>query len=299
MKVLGDISRARNRALETNDRVTSTPKHFAGYEVPHNGNDRAAANTSMRDLRESLLPPLEVTLQAGGGMVMVNSGSVNGVPAHASSWLLSTVLREEYGFEGVILTDWNDISRLITIHEFFPDSTQGRKMAIETVIDAGVDMAMLGSAISPGQFVDWVDELVDEGRISEDRIDESVRRILRLKEDLGLFDEPYADESLVTDLVGNDQSVELSTDIARESMVLLKNDPVTEGSKPALPLSSDEDLLVTGPGVDPSTGIETRILMQYGGWTLGWQGIEDGSLSEDGPRPAGPSMVEALRPPRR
>lgn len=297
-KVLGDISAARNRALETNDRVTATPKHFAGYEVPYNGNDRAAVNTSLRDLRETLFPPFEVTLREGGGMVMVNSGSVNGVPAHASSWLLTDVLRGEYDFEGVILTDWNDLYRMIDIHELFPDSTEGKKMAVKAAIEAGVDMAMLGGGndgrpLDPVQFVTFVEELVNSGDLSEGRIDESVRRILELKRDLGLFADPYADESQVGELVGNDESVQMSTDIAKESMVLLKNDPVTEGGDPALPLSGDENLLVTGPGVSPS-GIENRILMQYGGWTLGWQGIEDGGLSEGGPRPAGTTMMAEL-----
>lgn len=293
-KVLADISRARNRALETNDRVTATPKHFAGYEVPVNGNDRAAANTSMRDLRETLLPPFEVTLEEGGGMVMVNSGSVNGVPAHASHWLLTTFLREEYGFEGVTLSDWNDLYRMIDIHEMFPDTEDGKRMAVETAIEAGVDMVMLGGGgVSPAQFVTFVEELVEDGDLSEDRIDEAVRRILELKRDLGLFEEPYTDESRVTDLVGNDESVRTSTQLARESMVLLKNESVAEGGEPALPLSGDENLLVTGPGVDPN-GLENRVLMQHGGWTLGWQGIESGGLSEDGPRPAGKTMMDVL-----
>lgn len=298
-KVLGDISRARNRAIEGHDRVTATPKHFAGYEIPYNGNDRSPVNTSMRDLRETLLPPFEVTLEEGAGMVMVNSGSVNGVPAHVSRWLLTDLLRGEYGFEGVILTDWNDLYRLIDIHDLFPDTRAGKKMAVQATIEAGVDMAMLGGGnegrpLDPREFVTYVEELVESGDLREQRVDESVHRILELKQDLGLFEEPYADESLVADLVGNDESVELSTDLARESLVLLKNDPLTEDGEPVLPLAGDEDLLVTGPGVDPETGIENRILMQYGGWTLGWQGIEGGSLTEDGPRPAGETMIEAL-----
>jgi len=297
-KLLGDVSLARRRALESNDRVTSTVKHFAGYEAPHNGNDRAAAETSLRDLRETLLPPFEVALDEGAGMVMVNSGSVNGVPAHASHWLLTEVLREEYGFEGVTLTDWNDLYRMISLHNYFPDTREGKKMATKAAIEAGVDMAMLGStnedSVTPGQFVTFVEELVAEGELSGDRIDESVRRILELKEDLGLFEDPYADESQVAGLVGNDESLSMATDLARESMVLLKNEPATERGDPILPLSGDESVLVTGPGVDPETGIENRILMQHGGWTLGWQGIEGGSLSEDGPRPAGSTMVEEL-----
>ncbi len=294
-KLLADVSAARTRALESNDRVTSTVKHFAGYEVPHNGNDRAAANTSMRDLRETLLPPFEVAIDEGPGMVMVNSGSVNGVPAHVSHWLLTEVLREEYGFDGVVLSDWNDLFRLIDIHEYLPNTEDGRRAAVRAAIEAGLDMAMLGGGgLTPPEFVSHVEDLVASGELAEERIDESVRRILRLKRDLGLFEDPYVDPSEAASLVGNDESLSIATTLARESMVLLKNDAVAEDGDPALPLSGDEDLLVTGPGVDPETGIENRLLMQHGGWTLGWQGIESGSLSEDGPRPAGSTMVAEL-----
>ncbi|XRG95037.1 glycoside hydrolase family 3 N-terminal domain-containing protein (plasmid) [Haladaptatus sp. SPP-AMP-3] len=294
-KVLSDISAARTRALESNDRVTSTVKHFAGYEVPHNGNDRAAANVSMRDLRETLLPPFEVAIEEGPGMVMVNSGSVNGIPAHASRWLLTDVLRDEYDFDGVVISDWNDLFRMIDRHQYFPNTEDGRRSAVEAAIEAGLDMVMLGGGgLTPPEFIAHVRTLVSDGDLSEKRIDQSVRRILRLKRSLGLFENPYADSSDLTSLVGNDESMETATDLARESMVLLKNDPVTEGGSSALPLSGTENVLVTGPGVDPETGIENRILMQYGGWTLGWQGIEGGSLTDGGPRPTGTTMVAEL-----
>ncbi|ODR79515.1 beta-glucosidase, partial [Haladaptatus sp. W1] len=294
-KVLSDISAARTRALESNDRVTSTVKHFAGYEVPHNGNDRAAANVSMRDLRETLLPPFEVAIAEGPGMVMVNSGSVNGIPAHASRWLLTDVLREEYDFDGVVISDWNDLFRMIDRHQYFPNTEDGRRSAVEAAIEAGLDMVMLGGGgLTPPEFIAHVQTLVSNGDLSEKRIDQSVRRILQLKRSLGLFENPYADSSNLTSLVGNDESMEVATDLARESMVLLKNDPVTEGGPSALPLSGTENVLVTGPGIDPETGIENRILMQYGGWTLGWQGIEGGSLTDGGPRPTGTTMVAEL-----
>ena len=231
-KLLADVSAARTRALESNDRVTSTVKHFAGYEVPANGNDRAAADTSMHDLRETLLPPFEVAIEEGPGMIMVNSGSVNGVPAHSSYWLLTKLLREEYEFEGVALTDWNDLFRMIDIHELFPNTEEGRRSAVGAAIQAGIDMMMLGGgapSVAPTEFVSHVETLVDNGDLSEDRIDESVRRILQLKYDLGLFEEPYADPSEVSSLVGNDESMEMATDLARESMVLLKNESATDG----------------------------------------------------------------------
>ena len=293
-KLLADVSAARTRALESNSRVTSTVKHFAGYEVPVNGNDRAAANTSMRDLRETLLPPFEVAIEEGPGMIMVNSGSVNGVPAHSSYWLLTKLLREEYGFEGVALTDWNDLFRMIDIHELFPNTEEGRRSAVEAAIKAGIDMMMLGGNFTPTEFVSHVETLVDSGDLSEDRIDESVRRILQLKYDLGLFEEPYADPSEVSSLVGNDESMQMATDLARESMVLLKNESATDGGDPVLPLSGDENVLVTGPGVN-SDGIDNRIVMQHGGWTLGWQGIGNVSVSEGSALPAGSTMIEELQ----
>lgn len=294
-KLLTDVSAARTRALESNDRVTSTVKHFAGYEVPHNGNDRAAANTSMRDLRETLLPPFEVAIDEGPGMIMVNSGSVNGVPAHASHWLLTEVLRGEYGFDGVVLSDWNDLFRMIDIHEYFPDTDSGRRGAVRAAIEAGVDMVMMGpGGLTPPEFVSHVEQLVASGEVPEGRIDRSVRRVLELKRDLGLFDDPYVDPSETASLVGNEESMAAATDLARESMVLMKNEPAADGGDPVLPLSADADLLVTGPGINPDTGIENRILMQHGGWTLGWQGIEGGGLSEGGPRPAGSTAIEEL-----
>jgi len=278
-KLEGDVSRARARALEDDDRMTACVKHFGAYSIPNNGNDRAPASTSMRDLRTNLFPPYQEALESEPGTVMVNSGAVNGKPAHASHWLLTEVLRERYGYEGLILSDWDDINRLITNHDYAPDF----RTATKETINAGVDMYMIGNGgNSPGpvQFIDTVVSLVEDGEIPMERIDEAVRKVLELKVDLGLFEEPTVDESRIGGVLGGAQDA--SEQLAKESMVLLENDDGT------LPLSGDEDVLLTGPGVD-GNGNDTRALMQHGGWSLGWQGPSAG-----GPYPRQNLLVDEL-----
>ena len=130
------MSKARVRGLEEQDRVAVTVKHFGAYSVPENSNDRAHADASMRDLRTDLLSPYDVALDADPKTVMVNSGAVNGKPVHASSWLLETVLRRRFGFEGLLLSDYDDFNRLITNHDYVPDF----RAAVREAINAGVDV---------------------------------------------------------------------------------------------------------------------------------------------------------------
>jgi beta-glucosidase len=139
-KLTGDVSRARARGLEDDDRLTACVKHFGAYSIPNNGNDRAPASTSMRDLRTNLLPPYREALEAEPGSVMINSGAVNGKPAHASHWLLTDILRNRYGFEGVVLSDWDDLWRLVTNHDYAPDFRSATRQAI----NAGIDVYMIG-----------------------------------------------------------------------------------------------------------------------------------------------------------
>ena len=276
----GDISRVRARALEDDPRMAACVKHFAAYSVPNNGNDRAPASTSLRDLRTDLLPPYREALESEPKTVMVNSGAVNGKPAHASHWLLTDVLRERYGFDGVVLSDYDDLNRLITNHDYVSDFRTATKRAI----NAGVDMYMIGnggSAPGPGQYIDTLVSLVEAGEIPIERVDEAVRNILELKADLGLFGSPTVDESRIGSTLGGAQ--EASEQLAKESLVLLKNDG------DALPLSTSDSVLLTGPGVD-GNGNDTRALMQHGGWTLGWQGPAAG-----GPFPRQNLLVDELR----
>ena len=280
----GEVSKARVRGLESNDRLCSTVKHFAGYSIPENGNDRAHARTSMRDLRTNILPPYRTALEAEPATVMVNSGALNGKPAHASEWLLTQMLRERYGFDGVVISDYDDFYRMLTNHDY----TDSFRRAVKEGLNAGIDVYMIGNggeAPGPAEFIETTVSLVEDGELSEDRIDESVRRVLELKEELGLFEEPTVDESEISSVLGGGR--EESERLARESMVLLKNED-------ALPLEGSEDVLLTGPGYDPDLDIENRFLMRYGAWTLGWQGIEEGAPTEGGPRPRGETVHDAM-----
>lgn len=281
---LGEVSKARVRGLESNDRLCSTVKHFGAYSIPENGNDRAHARTSMRDLRTNLLPPYRRALEAEPATVMVNSGAVNGKPAHASEWLLTQMLRERYGFEGVVISDYDDFYRMLSNHDY----TDSFRRAVKEGLNAGVDMYMIGNggeAPGPAAFIETTVSLVEDGEVSMECIDESVRRILELKAELGLFEEPTVDESEIDSVLGGGQ--EESEQLARESMVLLKNDDV-------LPLSGSEDVLLAGPGYDPDLDLENRFLMRHGAWTLGWQGIEEGAPSDGGPLPRGETITETL-----
>lgn len=281
--LLGELGKARARGFEETDRIAATVKHFAGYGTPNTGKDRAHVRTSMRDLRTRQLPAYERALEEAT-TVMVNSGAVNGKPAHASQWLLTQVLRERYGFDGVVLSDWDDFLRLITNHEYLPDTDAGWRQAVKEGIEAGVDMHMCGGEVAPTDFIETTVDLVESGEISEARIDQSVRRILELKFELGLFEQPSVPEDRIGDLVGGAR--EVSEQLAKESLVLLQNED------DALPLEGTEQVLLTGPGVEDGT--PNRFLMQHGGWTLGWQGIEEGYPTEDGPRPRQSTIEGAL-----
>ncbi|MEY7850664.1 beta-glucosidase [Natrarchaeobius sp. A-rgal3] len=272
--LLGELGKARARGFERADRVAATVKHVGGYGTPNSGKDRGHARTSMRDLRTRQFPPYARTLEEAK-TVMVNSGAVNGKPAHSSRWLLTQYLRDRLGFDGVVVSDWDDFERKISNHQYLPDTDEGWRRAVREGLEAGIDVCMCGDETPPSAFIQTTVDLVERGEIAEERIDDSVRRILELKLNLGLFAEPYAPEDEIGDLVGG--AAETSERLATQSLVLLENE--TE----ALPLSGSEELLVTGPGVN--RGTENRFLMQHGGWTLGWQGVEDGDLSPGGPRP--------------
>ena len=292
-KLLGEVSKARIRGLESQNGFCSCLKHFGAYSVPDTGNDRGAATTSLRELRQQLLPPYRMALDAEPSTVMVNSGSINGVPAHASNWLLGRMLRDRYGFDGVVTTDYDDFHRVASNNGLVPENEDGFRQAVKLGINAGIDMYMIGNGatpLGPGLFIDLLVSLVENGEVPESRIDESVRRILELKSTLGLFKDPTPARD--TSVVGGGQTA--SQELARESLVLLKNDAPGDGSEPALPLSGDESVLLAGPGTDTYSGADSRFLMQHGGWTLGWQGVQEGYPSADGPRPRQTTISEGL-----
>ncbi|MEW9031834.1 MAG: glycoside hydrolase family 3 N-terminal domain-containing protein [Planifilum fimeticola] len=243
--------------LSSSDRVAASVKHYVGYSQPLNGEDRAPADLSLRTLREIFLPPFERAVQDGAETIMVNSGSVNGIPVHASEYLLKDVLRKELGFQGVVVSDWEDIIKLHTVHKIAPTY----KEAIRISINAGVDMSMV--PLDAEGFTKNLIELVKEKKVSEKRIDEAVSRILTLKFRLGLFENPYVDEKKAKEIIVDQADRELARRAATQSITLLKNE------KNLLPLKKDlSTVLVTGPSADNPAN-------QMGGWTIGWQGVEN------------------------
>lgn len=233
--------------------VAATAKHFVGYSQPLTGFDRQPADLSLRSLRMYHLPPFVAAMRAGVKTVMANSGSVNGVPVHASSYLLTEVLRHQLGFTGVVVSDWEDVRRLHTVHGV----AASYKEAIALAINAGVDMVM--EPFNAEEFARLLRELVAEGRVSEARINEAVRRILRLKFEVGLVADLSPLDPAQADAQVLGAHRELARQAARESIVLLKNDGI-------LPFSPElKRLAVVGPGAD-------SVAMLMGGWSIDWQG---------------------------
>lgn len=247
--------------------IASTLKHFYGYSMPLSGKDRTPAWIPERQLREYFLPPFERAINAGAKTIMVNSGELNGIPVHVNKKILHDLLRVELGFEGVILTDWEDIKYLVSRHKV----AKNYRNAVKLAIDAGIDMSMVPTDLEfPGILLD----LINEGEISEARIDESVRRILKLKLELGLFKEPIPKTSAFISEEGDDNNYTLQA--AEESITLLKNE------SEVLPVDLDSKILVTGPTAN-------SLLALNGGWSGTWQG-DDPKYSNS----ERPNVAEAL-----
>jgi beta-glucosidase len=233
-------------------RVAATVKHFAGYSESINGHDRAEAQLSVRYLQDMFLPSYAGAIDAGAGTVMVNSGSVNGIPATASHFLLTEELRNRLGFKGVVISDYGDVPALATTYHVAADLAGAAALAV----NAGVDMAML--PFNADQWQAAMTQDVQTGRISSGRINQAVRRILTLKFNLGLFDHPFVDANAANAAVTAGRDATLQA--ARESITLLRN----QGN--LLPLNSASRLVVTGPSADSMTN-------QLGGWSVSWQGV--------------------------
>lgn len=231
--------------------IATSMKHFMGYGVPWTGKDRTPAYISPADLREKHFAPFLASLQAGALTVMVNSASVNGVPMHANKEFLTGWLKEETGWDGVLITDWADINNLYTREMVAKD----KKDALRIAINAGIDMIMEPySCDACGYLV----ELVKEGKIPMSRIDDACRRVLRMKYRLDLFKNPTQKLKNYPKF-GGEEFAKLALEGATESMVLLKN----EGN--ILPLQHGKKILLTGPNAN-----QMRCL--NGGWSYTWQG---------------------------
>ena len=231
--------------------IATSMKHFMGYGVPWTGKDRTPAYISPANLREKHFAPFLAGLQAGALTVMVNSASVNGMPMHANKEILTGWLKEETGWDGVLITDWADINNLYTREMVAKD----KKDALRIAINAGIDMIMEPySCDACGYLV----ELVKEGKIPMSRIDDACRRVLRMKYRLDLFKNPTQKLKNYPKF-GGEEFAKLALEGATESMVLLKN----EGN--ILPLQHGKKILLTGPNANQMRCLD-------GGWSYTWQG---------------------------
>lgn len=233
------------------DRIATSVKHYMGYSQARTGKDRTPAYIPVSELREKCFAPFKACVEAGALTIMVNSGSVNGVPVHANKELLTVWLKEELGWDGMLITDWADINNLYTREHVAAD----KKEAIEIAINAGIDMAMEPYDLN---FCTLLKELVEEGRVPMSRIDDAVRRILRLKYRLGLFDTPVTNLKDYPEFASKAHA-ELAVRTAEESEVLLKN------KNNILPLKKGVKILVTGPNANSMRCLN-------GGWSYTWQG---------------------------
>ena len=208
-------------------------KHFVGYGAAEGGRDYNSTMISERSLRNTYFPAFKATAEAGAATLMTSFNEIDGIPSTGNKWLLKDILRDEWGWDGMVVTDWNSAGEMIA-HGFSRDL----KHTAEQAINAGVDMDMMSYG-----FIQYVEELVKEGKVSEEEIDRAVRNILKLKFELGLFENPYVDETASAKVDYAPEHLEAAKQCAVESAVLLKNNGV-------LPLSAARTILVTGPLAD-------------------------------------------------
>src|SRR5215203_673580 len=246
--------------VSAQDRVASSLKHYMGYSVPLTGRDRTPAWIPENYLREYFLPTFDAAVKAGARSVMVNSAEINGTPGHINRQILTDILRTELGFKGFVVSDWEDIKKLVTFWRIAPNEKEATRLAIM----AGIDMSMVPLDYS---FADHLIALVKEGAVPQSRIDEAVRRILRVKFELGLFEKPGPDAGLKSKFALPEYR-QVSLQAARESMTLLKN------TNNILPLAKTTKVLVTGPTSD-------SLISLNNGWTYVWQGSEESLYPKD------------------
>ncbi len=238
--------------------VATSLKHYMAYGAPFTGKDRTPAYVAPNMLREKYFEPFKAAIRAGALTVMVNSSSINGVPVHASYEYLTKWLKQDLNWDGMIVTDWADINNLYTREKVAKD----KKDAIRIAINAGIDMSMDPYSV---EFCILLKELVNEGKVSQARIDDAVRRILRLKYRIGLFDEPNTGGKDYGKF-GSEEYATAALRSAEETEILLKNDGI-------LPLAKGKKILLTGPNAN-----QMRCL--NGGWSYTWQGSKAEDLAE-------------------
>jgi len=234
--------------------VASCMKHYLGYSASRTGKDRTPIYLPEIELREYYLPQFREAVKAGASTIMINSSEINGEPVHSNKYLLTDVLRKELGFEGVIVTDWEDIKRLYNWHHV----ASSPREAVTMGVNAGIDMSMVPGDFS---FYDLLIEAVKKGEVKMSRIDDAVKRILLLKMKTGLFDNPYPEPAAATNF-GKPEYQTLALDAAHEAMTLLKNE------NNILPLPKNKKVLVAGPSAQSISALN-------GCWSYTWQGKEE------------------------
>ena len=243
----GDSNQVHNKT-----KIAACMKHFIGYHATISGKDRTPSYIPDHVLSEYHIPSFKAAIDAGAKTIMINSGIINGIPVHSSYKILTDLLRNRLGFEGVILTDWEDINKLHDRDKI----VSSKKEAIRLAINAGIDMSMVPYEYE--EFIDNLMELVNEGKVTMDRIDEAVSQILKLKFELDLFENPSTSPSDYNDFA-SEEFQGMAYQSAAEAITLLKN------NDNILPFERDKKILVVGPNAD-----NMRCL--NGAWTYSWQG---------------------------
>lgn len=242
-------------------KVASCMKHYMGYSFPLTGKDRTPAWIPENYLRDYFLPPFADAVKAGSPTLMINSSIVNGIPVHANHHFLTDILRKELHFKGIAVSDWEDIKKLYEVYHY----ASSEKEAVRIGVMAGVDMSMVPNDFS---FEKYLVELVKEGKVPMWRIDEAVKRILRVKFELGIFDHMYYPANDYPEF-GSKASQDFSQKMAEESITLLKN------KDQVLPLpKKNVKVLITGFGANSMEALN-------GGWTYTWQGHETDKYTQD------------------
>ncbi len=247
--------------LGSKDKIAACLKHYVGYSDPKTGKDRSNAWIPEHYLREYHLPCFKAGVDAGARTVMVNSAMINGIPTHINKHLLTDILKKEWGFSGLVVTDWQDIDNVYKRDKV----AASQKEALAMVINAGVDMAMI-----PYEYKEFFNDLialVKENKVSINRINDAVARILRVKYELNLFEQPTTSMNDYKSF-GSEAFTQKAFDVTAESIVLLKNE------NNILPLNASQKILVTGPNANSMRTLN-------GGWSYSWQGEKTEAFAQN------------------
>ncbi|AUX41537.1 beta-D-glucoside glucohydrolase [Sorangium cellulosum] len=275
----------QGKGLGDPDAVLATAKHYAGYSETVGGRDASEANISQRYLRSYFLPPFERAARSGCMAFMTGYQSMDGIPATANRWLMTEVLKEEWGFQGIVVTDWNNVGNLVLDQKVCKDMAEAAAVAVQS----GNDLMM-----ATPQFYEGAQEAVRRGLLSEAEIDAVVRRVLALKFSMGLFEDPgYSSEQRIKEVIGCAAHRDLNLEVARASLVLLQNSgilPLADGGAAPGAGAAQKPLrriAVIGPNADDT-------IAQLGDWSLG-SGQMNGANGPQHPRSSVVTILDGIR----